>query len=48
MCTVRGAWSAVSVVGEGAVLHTIKPAEDGSGDLVLRLYESHGAKSKIT
>lgn len=44
----RSEWSAASVEGSGAVVHTIKPAEDGSGDLVLRLYESNAAKTKIT
>ncbi|KAF2349087.1 Glycosyl hydrolase family 38 C-terminal [Trinorchestia longiramus] len=33
------------VVGDGIVLHTIKPAEDASGAVVLRLYESRGTRS---
>ncbi|XP_042877392.1 alpha-mannosidase 2C1-like [Penaeus japonicus] len=40
-------WSAMTVEGEGAVLHTIKPAEDGSGQVIVRLYECHGKKSKV-
>ncbi|XP_045625976.2 alpha-mannosidase 2C1 isoform X2 [Procambarus clarkii] len=44
----RAEWSAVSVEGTGAVVHTVKPAEDGTGDVILRLYESNGAKTKIT
>lgn len=35
-----------SVAGaEGIVIDTIKPAEDGSGDLILRLYESKNAST---
>ncbi|XP_042883605.1 alpha-mannosidase 2C1-like [Penaeus japonicus] len=41
-------WSALEVVGEGAVVHTVKATEDGSGDVLLRLYESHGSKTKVT
>ncbi|XP_042238112.1 alpha-mannosidase 2C1-like [Homarus americanus] len=44
----KSEWSAVSMNGSGAVLHTIKPAEDGSGDLVLRLYECNAAKTTVT
>nr|XP_027214752.1 alpha-mannosidase 2C1-like [Penaeus vannamei] len=40
-------WSALTVEGEGAVLHALKPAEDGSGEVVLRLFECHGCKSKV-
>lgn len=43
----RPTWSAMTVEGEGAVLHTIKPAEDGSGQVIVRLYECHGKKSKV-
>ncbi|XP_066960313.1 alpha-mannosidase 2C1-like [Macrobrachium rosenbergii] len=41
-------WSVGSFDGEGIVLHTIKPDEDGSGDVVLRLFECRGARSKAT
>lgn len=40
-------WSIGDVDGNGAVLHTIKPAEDGSGDLIVRLFECRGAKSTV-
>jgi len=33
-------FSAVSIDRENVILDTMKPAEDGSGDIVLRLYES--------
>ena len=33
-------FSAVSIDQENVILDTMKPAEDGSGDIVLRLYES--------
>lgn len=46
--TSSGSWSALEVEGAGAVLHTVKATEDGSGDVLLRLYECHGAKTKIT
>ena len=41
-------WSGLQVAGEGAVLHTVKPCEDGSGDLLLRLFESNGAQTTAT
>ncbi|XP_018024939.1 alpha-mannosidase 2C1-like [Hyalella azteca] len=34
-----------AVVGAGVVLHTVKPAQDGSGDVILRVYESRGTRS---
>ena len=34
---------AVQVEKENVILDTLKPAEDGSGDLILRLYESKKA-----
>ncbi|KAF2368931.1 Glycoside hydrolase family 38 central domain [Trinorchestia longiramus] len=34
-----------SVEGAGVVLHAIKPAEDASGDIVLRVYEARGTRS---
>lgn len=33
---------------EGVVIETVKLAEDGSGDLVVRLYESLGARARTT
>ncbi|GLJ62613.1 putative glycosyl hydrolase [Microbacterium barkeri] len=47
--TVRGRSGVeplVRVGGEGVVLHTVKLAEDGSGDVVVRLYESLGAPTR--
>ncbi|KAK3887441.1 hypothetical protein Pcinc_008444 [Petrolisthes cinctipes] len=44
----RGVETWVGVQGEGAVLHTVKPAEDRSGEVILRLYECKGTRSKIT
>ena len=41
-------WSGLQVAGEGAVLHTVKPCEDGSGDLLLRLFEANGAQTTAT
>jgi alpha-mannosidase len=35
----------VAVVGEGVVIGAVKRADDGSGDLVVRLWESRGARS---
>lgn len=43
-----GSWSALEVEGAGVVVHTVKATEDGSGDVLLRLFESHGAKTKVT
>ncbi|XP_068248208.1 alpha-mannosidase 2C1-like [Palaemon carinicauda] len=37
----------VSVEDDGAVLHTVKPADDGSGDIIIRMFESCGCKSKV-
>ena len=41
-------FSAASVDKENVILDTIKPAEDGSGDLILRLYESKKAAVTAT
>jgi alpha-mannosidase len=38
----------VTSSSEGVVIETVKLAEDGSGDLVVRLYESLGARSRTT
>lgn len=37
------AFSAFSVEKENVILETVKPAEDGSGDIILRFYESKKA-----
>jgi alpha-mannosidase len=34
-----------AVVGAGVVLHTVKPAQDSSGDVILRVYEARGTRS---
>jgi alpha-mannosidase len=36
----------VAVDGAGVVVQTVKAAEDGSGDVVVRLYEADGARAK--
>lgn len=36
-------FEAVRISRKNVLLETMKPAEDGSGDLVLRLYEAAGA-----
>uniref|UniRef100_A0A665W9M1 Alpha-mannosidase 2C1 n=1 Tax=Echeneis naucrates TaxID=173247 RepID=A0A665W9M1_ECHNA len=41
-------WSAFSVSTEAIILETIKRAEDHSGALVVRLYESHGSSVTAT
>ncbi|WP_075731884.1 alpha-mannosidase [Streptomyces acidiscabies] len=38
----------VSVVGEGVTVEAVKLADDGSGDLVVRLYESSGGRAAGT
>ena len=38
-------YSALQVSGDSVFLDTVKPAEDGSGDIVLRLYEAAGARA---
>lgn len=38
-------FSAFRVEKENVILETVKPAEDGSGDLILRLYESKKART---
>ena len=43
----RPEWSGFSVEGDGAVLHTVKPADDCSGDIILRLFECKGAQSNV-
>ncbi len=40
--------SFASVDRKNVILETIKPAEDGSGDLILRLYEASGAACNAT
>lgn len=44
----NSSWSLGSVAGEGVILHTIKMAEDGSGDVILRMFECDGATSQAT
>ncbi|KAK4328136.1 hypothetical protein Pmani_001416 [Petrolisthes manimaculis] len=44
----RGLESWVRVLGQGVLLHTVKPAEDGSGAVILRMYECNGTRSKVT
>ena len=39
----RKCFSAVSIEKENVILDTMKPAEDGSGDIILRLYDSKKA-----
>lgn len=39
----RKRFSAVEIAKENVILDTMKPAEDGSGDIILRLYESKKA-----
>ena len=39
----RESFSAFGVSAENVMIDTVKPAEDGSGDLVLRLYEAKKA-----
>ncbi|CAL4077404.1 unnamed protein product, partial [Meganyctiphanes norvegica] len=46
--TSQPTWTMGNVEGNGAVLHTIKPTEDGNGDVLLRMYECQGAKSEVT
>jgi alpha-mannosidase len=38
----------VTIDAETAVIETVKLADDGSGDLVIRLYEAAGARSSVT
>ena len=38
----------VTVEGDAAVIEAVKIAEDGSGDIVVRLYEAHGSRSAAT
>lgn len=48
---VRGAAEVeplVDVVGDGCVVQTVKLAEDRSGDVVVRLYESRGGRTTAT
>ncbi|MBQ8954013.1 MAG: alpha-mannosidase, partial [Clostridia bacterium] len=42
------AFSAFSVDAENVFIDTVKPAEDGSGDLILRLYEAKKADTSCT
>ena len=39
----RAHFSAVAIAKENVILDTMKPAEDGSGDIILRFYESKKA-----
>lgn len=39
----RQCFSAVEIAKDNVILDTMKPAEDGSGDIILRLYESKKA-----
>jgi alpha-mannosidase len=45
MLPARGA--AVSVDQQGIFLSAAKPADDGSGDLVLRVYEAYGGRGEV-
>jgi alpha-mannosidase len=36
----------VAVCGAGVVVEAVKLADDGSGDVVVRLYEAHGARAR--
>lgn len=40
--------SMVGISAPGVILETLKQAEDGSGDLVLRLYEAFGTRTSCT
>jgi alpha-mannosidase len=51
MRTIRGRDDVVPLVrstGESAIIETVKLADDGSGDLVVRMYESLGVRSSTT
>lgn len=37
-----------TVSGEAAIIETVKPADDGSGDIILRLYESLRTHADVT
>ena len=43
-----GEGSLLSVDAESVVIETVKPAEDGSGDIVVRLYESMRSATRCT
>lgn len=36
----------LTIGGEGVFLSAAKPADDGSGDLIVRVYENHGARTR--
>jgi alpha-mannosidase len=38
----------IEVAGDGCVVQTVKLAEDRSGDVVVRLYESRGGRTGAT
>ncbi|MGW9632239.1 alpha-mannosidase [Agromyces sp. NPDC055520] len=38
----------VAVAGDGVIVEAVKLAEDRSGDVVVRLYEAHGARASAT
>jgi alpha-mannosidase len=42
----RGVEPLVAVAGEGVVVEAVKLADDGSGDVVVRLYEAHGTRAR--
>ena len=48
MAGARERFSAASVDRDNVILESIKPAEDGSGDIILRLYESKKAATAAT
>jgi alpha-mannosidase len=45
---VRGVEPLVTVDGDGVVVEAVKLADDGSGDVVVRLYEAHGTRARAT
>lgn len=44
----RGVAPLVTVDGHGVVVEAVKLANDGSGDVVVRLYEAHGTRARAT
>ncbi|WP_454049596.1 alpha-mannosidase [Cellulomonas sp. Marseille-Q8402] len=44
----RGVEPLVTVDGDGVVVEAVKLADDGSGDVVVRLYEAHGTRARAT
>ncbi len=41
-------YSFVTVDRSAVVVEAVKAAEDGSGDIIVRCYESHGGRAKAT